>query len=101
MADVTLPDVMPVRHRDVEVAEFDTEFVVFDPGCNDVHRLVGVTAVVFDACDGVTSAVELVGELVAVLEMPDDEARLLVEQAIDELTRVGALHGSEASNPPP
>ena len=98
---MTLPEVLPARHPDVEIAEFDTEFVVFDPRCNDVHRMVGLTAVVFDACDGVTTLASLVGEVASVLETSDQQALTLIEQALAEITRVGALQGSEPLKPPP
>lgn len=58
-----LPATLPVRRSDLEVAEFDTELVVWDPVAKMVHHLHGVAAILFDACDGLTPSSQLIGEI--------------------------------------
>lgn len=58
-----LPASLPARRDDLEIAEFDTEVVVWDPVAKMVHHLQGLAAIVFDACDGATRSAELVDEI--------------------------------------
>jgi hypothetical protein len=90
-----LPEVLPARHPDLEVAEFETEFVVFDAANRMVHHLEGVQALVFDACDGMTSAESIGGELAA--------AGLggRFADAFSELVALGLLEGTTPVEPPP
>jgi hypothetical protein len=41
---------LPEVRADLRVAEFATEYVVWDPMCQRVHLFDGLHAVVFDAC---------------------------------------------------
>lgn len=86
--------VLPRRHPDIEVAEFDTEFVVFDPSVGQVHRIAGLEAAVFDACDGVTTVDALVDELE--LEGPAE-----VTSSLERFRQLGLLEGTVAEPPPP
>lgn len=96
-----LPTVLPRRHADVEVAEFDTEYVVFDPRCNEVHLITGLAAVVFDACDGVTPTAQLVEEIEELLQIPGDAVAREVVSALDQLRRIGILRGTAPTDRPP
>ena len=96
-----LPDALPARHRGIEVAEFDAEFVAFDPRCSEVHLLSGMAAVVFDACDGSTPTAVLVDELVELLELSQPDAETAVRDALGELAAVGALEGTDPGRRPP
>ena len=58
-----LPAVMPAQRPGLELAEFDTEVVVWDPESKMVHHLDGLAAIAFDACDGTTGSDELVSEI--------------------------------------
>ena len=58
-----LPATLPARRAGLEIAEFDTEFVVWDPKWKMVHHLEGVAAILFDACDGSTHSAELLAEI--------------------------------------
>ena len=58
-----LPATFPARRAGLEIAEFDTELVVWDPTSKMVHHLEGIAAIVFDACDGSTRSDELVAEI--------------------------------------
>jgi hypothetical protein len=93
-----IADVLPRRTDGLEVAEFGSELVVLDLRCRQVHLLDGATAVVFDACDGVTSATELQQEFVKVLSLDPDAADLMVGVALDALRGSYLLTGHD---PPP
>jgi hypothetical protein len=69
---VTLPERMPERRADLEIAEFDHEFVVFDPLAEQVHFVEGFMAIVFDACDGNTLTEHLLAELADALPADQD-----------------------------
>lgn len=97
----TLPDVLPARHPDLEVAEFDTEYVIFDPRCSEVHLIEGVTAIVFDACDGSTPLADLVEEFSDVLGIDASVVRIQVAEALVALASVGALEGTTPTERPP
>lgn len=89
--DASVTGALPARRADLEVAEFDTEYVVYDPRGQRVHRLSGLAAVVFDACDGVTSHSHLIGEVQTVLDVSSDEAAHVVEDALTRLGQAGLL----------
>ncbi len=61
---ITIGDVLPARHAHLEIAEFGTELVVYDPQVHMVHLLSGFQALLFDACDGSTATEALVAEFV-------------------------------------
>ena len=104
---VVLPAILPQRRLDVEVAEFDTESVVFDPHHRVAHRLDGWLAGVLDACDGKTSAQAFLGECVmAGLDGPsawgsEGELRRQLATALESLDRSGLLAGTKPAKPPP
>jgi hypothetical protein len=91
---VTLPERMPERRPDLEIAEFDHEFIVFDPDAKQVHLVEGFLAIVFDACDGATLTEHLLGELADAL--PGDQEPIgtaEVEAALAQLGALGLLTG--------
>ena len=96
-----LPDVLPARHPDVDVAEFETVWVVFDSRVEQVHVLSGAGAMVFDACDGVTRSSVVVDEMVDGGFGSTDEARRVVDGVLQELACLGLLEGSEPTSTPP
>lgn len=96
-----LPEVMPARHPTLEIAEFETEFVVFDPRSDRVHLLEGLDAVVFDACDGASAPAGLVTDLVEIAGLDADQAEAAVARSLVELVVLGLLAGTEHQGPPP
>jgi hypothetical protein len=96
-----LPEVLPDRNSDVEVAAFDTEFVVFDPRNRMAHRLEGQHALVFDACDGSTRTAALLAELHEAGAGDVDEVRAMLTERLAELADLGLLVGTDAPPPPP
>jgi PqqD family protein of HPr-rel-A system len=100
-AAAELPQVMPARNPAVEVAEFETELVVFDPRSDQVHLLEGLSAVVFDACDGESPPAALVADLVDVGGVDADQAQVLIARTLVELAVLGLLAGTEYEAPPP
>jgi hypothetical protein len=96
-----LPDVMPDRSDEVEVADFGTEFVVFDPRNRMAHHLSGWLAAVFDACDGDSSPAELAADATAYWQGNPDESRYRVGEAIRAFESLGILAGSTPLEPPP
>jgi len=79
-----LPAVMPARRPGIEIADFDTEVVVWDPASQMVHHLDGLAAVVFDACDGVTRTDDLIAEIT-------EATGLERSAAVAEVTTVWAI----------
>lgn len=94
-AAAELPEVMPARHEALEVAEFETELVVFDPRSDQVHLLEGFSAVVFDACDGESLPDGLVADVVEVGGVDVDQAKGAVARTLVELGVLGLLAGTE------
>ena len=92
---------LPRRNPDLEVSEFDGEFVVFDPRCMDVHLVSDVTAVVFDACDGTSSRTSLVDDLVELLDIDRSAADGMVSDSLVALERTGLLAGTASQLRPP
>lgn len=102
-----LPAVMPRREDAVDVAAFDGEFVVYDSRAGQAHLIGGFDAVVFDACDGVTTSAALLDEVLGAFadaERTDRPQRDDVEQAIasalDGLAGAGVLEGTDDVPPP-
>ena len=93
--------VMPRRTRHVEVADFGTEFVVFDPRNRMAHHVSGWPAVVFDACDGTTAVAELAAEATDYWHGDIDEARERIEEVVRGFEHLGILEGTDAMAPPP
>jgi hypothetical protein len=92
---------MPRNSTEAEVADFGTEFVVFDPRNRMAHHLSGWMAVVFDACDGTTLVADLVTDATDFWNGNADEARMRVDEAIDALANLGILEGADPMAPPP
>lgn len=92
---------MPRRSTHVEVADFDAEFVVFDPRNTMVHHLSGWIAIVFDACDGESSRAELAADAIDYWHGEIDEAHRRVDEAIEVFENLGILEGLDAVTPPP
>ena len=80
-----LPAVLPTRRAGLEVAEFDTEFVVWDPTSKMVHHLEGVAAILFDACDGSTGSAELLAEIA-------EATGVTLDAVTDEVTTVWQMY---------
>ncbi len=96
-----LPAVMPRRSDLVEVADFGSSFVVFDPRNHLVHELSGWLAIVFDACDGECSPEDLASEAVDFWQGDSAEAHDRVGEAIRAFESLGILDGTEPMTPPP
>ena len=99
--DAPPPTALPRHHHDIEVASFPEEFVVFDARCMQVHHIDGLPAVVFDACDGVTTSRSIADEIAEALGVTPEEARLGVEQSVQHFAALGLLEGSIAAQRPP
>jgi hypothetical protein len=95
------PGLLPRRRGDVDVAGFDTAFVVFDPRCMQVHLIEGFGAVVFDACDGETQANTLLDEVCDVTGWDRPTADTEVEAALAQLVGLGLLEGTTPPERPP
>lgn len=94
-------DILPRRHPVLEVAEFPVEQVVFDPRSNRVHHVRDLAAVVFDACDGVTSVAALAEEI-AEATAGDHEAIVgNVRLVLQAFAVEGLLEGTEPEPAPP
>lgn len=92
---------LPARNPDLEIAEFETEFVVFEPRCSEVHELGGLTAVVFDACDGATSIEALAAEIASALMIGVDEAHAHVADSLVALAAADLLATGSGDERPP
>ncbi|MGB8861925.1 MAG: PqqD family protein [Ilumatobacteraceae bacterium] len=92
---------LPRRSESVEVAEFDAEFVVFDPRVNRVHHVRELGAVVWDACDGRTDLEQLITEMRDVLGAEPEHLRAEVSSAVALFEAEGLLEGSEPPEEPP
>lgn len=100
-APIELPDVLPARHPEVDVAEFDGVLVTFDARSNQVHMFADVVALVFDACDGITPTATLIGELTRAGFGSEEEVCALVDELLLRLADMGLLEGTEPRRPPP
>lgn len=85
----------------MQVAEFELEYVVFDPRSRMAHHLVREHAVVFEACDGHSSPAPLVADLVEAGHGTEQEIVVLLAESLAELTGLGLLEGGEPPAPPP
>ena len=94
-------ELLPLRNQAVEVAKFDPDLVVFDPRCKQVHLLERVTAVVFEACDGITTRQQLLAAMAAAQEFSVQDADLRVRKALAKLARLGLLQDTEYQVQPP
>ena len=92
---------MPARNAVIEIAEFDDGTVVFDPRVSVVHLLEDLPAVIFDACDGMTSIDEFVVELSEALGATTANAREHVEVSLRSFADLGLLDGTEPEVEPP
>jgi PqqD family protein of HPr-rel-A system len=99
--DGPVPDLLPRRHADVEIAAFDTSFVVFDPRCMQVHLIDGFGAVVFDACDGNTSREMLTAEVGDATGWDPSTAATEVDAMLAQLVDLGLLEGTTPQDRPP
>ena len=93
-------DSLPQRNPDTLVAGFDDAYVVFDPRCSQVHLLSGVSAVVFDACDG-TPRSELVEDFTSTLDIDASSAGAVIDAQLAEFDRTGLLLGGTPAERPP
>ncbi|HAP78440.1 MAG TPA: hypothetical protein DCR14_20450 [Acidimicrobiaceae bacterium] len=82
---------LPRRNPALEIAEFEVEFVVYDPGTQQVHHLRELTAVVFDACGEAVTTEELAAELAEAMQVPVADAERSVVDTVDVLARAGLL----------
>jgi hypothetical protein len=94
-------DLLPRRHGDIDVAGFDTAFVVFDPRCMQVHLIDGFGAVVFDACDGETPRKTLLDEVCDVTGWDRLKGEAEVEATLGQLMGLGLLEGTTSQGRPP
>lgn len=98
---MTATHLLPQRHPELEVAEFEIECVVFDPRVNRVHHLRELAAIVFDACDGATETASLVAELCEVLGLQAADATAAIDASLASFHEAGLLVGSEPPPEPP
>ncbi|RMH11897.1 MAG: PqqD family protein [Gemmatimonadetes bacterium] len=84
------PDAWQPRARaDVVFRPVDDAWLIFDPLTQAVHRLNVTAALVWSACDGAHSVVDLTREMAEVY--PDAPAREAVEEALAQFRRAGLL----------
>lgn len=95
-----LPPQLPTRNANTLVAAFDDAYVVFDPRCNEVHLIESLSAVVFDGCDG-SSTAGLLDDIIEILGLDRAEAEQMVRDNLDEFNRKGLLVGTKAAERPP
>lgn len=79
------------RSHGLLMEEVDSEKVIFDEESKQAHCLTPLASVVFDHCDGRTSAVELAGIATDQLAEPVSEHH--VDQALAQLEDRGLLGG--------
>lgn len=94
-------DTLPEVYREIRVAEFGSELVLFDPLCMQVHLLGDLDAVVYDACSERVPTADLVMELRDVLGLGSEEAREAIEESTRRLEDLGLVgDGAPRSRPP-
>lgn len=99
--DVTIGDVLPQRHAHLEIAEFGTELVVYDPQVHMVHLLSGFQALLFDACDGATATEVLVDEFVEAGVGDREQVLDALRIAFIDLVTLALLADHEPPDGPP
>lgn len=94
-------EVLPGRHPVLEIAEFDTELVVYDPRVHKVHHVKDLAALVLDACNGATTRAALVEELADGLGAAQAEVEEVVDSVLEALAGQGLLEGTKPPEDPP
>jgi hypothetical protein len=92
-------DSLPTVRADLHVAEFDLEYVVWDPTCETVHLLTGLHAIAFDACRHGTTFDSLLAEIADITDADPNDALAALEAAVEHL-RVHALFSGLTAQPP-
>jgi len=87
----SVPEVLPDRRPSVLVADFGTESVVWVKGKKVAHHLTGLSAVMFDACDGATRTDDLIDEVVEAIGCDRTEAAEAVAETWRTLVGVGLI----------
>ena len=84
---------LPKLRTELHIAEFDLEYVVWDPTCETVHLLRGLHAITFDACrTGATNA-DLIGEIVESTHVDDAHALVALDAALEHLAGLAMFSG--------
>jgi hypothetical protein len=85
----------PAAIEGVEVAMFDGEVVLFDPGSAMLHRLGAIAGAVWLCCDGSTDVATMVDELAETFGMDRAETTQIVHDALETFADEGLLHGRD------
>jgi len=73
------------------------ELLVLKPSTNEAHALNQTAAIVFDLCDGASSAAQMVAEIARRTGLPADQG--IVELALTELSDAGLITLEESAQP--
>lgn len=76
---------LPATASALEIAEFDTELVVYDAEHGEIHLLSGLAAIVFDACSAGAARSELATEISEALHVSAAHAEHGIDEAIASL----------------
>lgn len=76
---------LPAPSDALEIAEFETELVVFDADHGEIHLLSDLAAIVFDACVARAARSELAAEITEALDLTAVHAEQRIEEALASL----------------
>lgn len=85
------PENPPRARDDVLFRELDDEWVVFDPGANQLHVLNLPAAIVWTHCTGELGAGEIAEALQEAFGIDGEEARADVAAALERFSEAGLL----------
>ena len=87
---------LPVRRADVVLVDETTRSALVVPDQTTTHVLNPTARAIWELCDGRTTTDEMVDAICRVFAVPPDVAARDVELALDQMTRAGLVHWTDA-----
>ncbi len=82
---------LPLRRSDLEIRLLEGELVILDMPGGHVHRLNATASLIWNQCDGRSTAAEIAARLAAEFEVASGDALDDVVRTLAELRRLGLL----------
>lgn len=94
-------DERPQARMDVDAVVLDGEVIVYNADDGRVHQLDRMGSLLWEFLDGTATVAELVGDVAAAFDQPENEVEASVKRFIADLDYFGLLVGSEPVDPHP
>lgn len=79
------------RERDLEFLEIEGEIVIYDELDDSIHQLNPTASMIWQACDGSATIVELAGEFSEASGLPHSQIERDVAAAVRDLAAAGLM----------